>query len=41
MRRYNPRVSARLDWAALRAESSRGWQRQCWRLVKRFWEMWI
>jgi len=41
MRRYNPRVSARLDWAITRMEATRGWRRQYWRAVKRYWELWI
>lgn len=41
MKPYNPHLSARLDWAILMAESTRGWRRSYWRAVKRFWEVWM
>ncbi len=32
------RLSMRLDWAILMVESTRGWRRRWWKLVKRFLE---
>lgn len=40
MRRpFNPDLSARLDWAIIRMEATRGWRRRFWRVVKWFYEL--
>jgi hypothetical protein len=37
-RPFDPALSARLDWAVVRMEATRGWRRLFWRLVKRYLE---
>jgi hypothetical protein len=37
-RAFTVRHSQRLDWAILMTESTRGWRRRWWRLVKWFLE---
>lgn len=38
---YNQTRSYRLDWAITRMEATRGWRRRYWRLVKRYYELFI
>lgn len=40
-RAFDARRSRRLDWAILMTESTRGWRRRYWRLVKRWLELGI
>lgn len=40
-RPFNQKRSLRLDWAILMTESTRGWRRAWWRLVKRALELGI
>lgn len=39
--RYTIKRSARLDWAILMTEATRGWRRRYWRLVKWYLELGI
>jgi hypothetical protein len=39
--RFNLTRSYRLDWAITRMEATRGWRRLIWRLVKRYYELFI
>lgn len=34
-------TSARLDWAIMRMEATRGWRRRLWRAVKFYYELFI
>jgi hypothetical protein len=37
-RTFDRQRSLRLDWAIMMTESTRGWRRRWWRLVKRWLE---
>lgn len=40
MRRpFNPELSARLDWAIVRMEATRGWRKWIWRAMKFWYEL--